>query len=410
MSSVDAYNEAMEVLENDAKRMEMEDNAKRVVSQARTQLVLGRSASWHFMAAIALRLEMQCSWQIPTAATDGRRILYNPSFFAGMSRDEAVAVIAHEVLHVAFKHPSRMGDRNPSKANVAMDLAINSILDAEGFKLPACGLMPGKPPFKNVPADKSWEWYYDMLPEPPKDGGGKGDDPGGMGGVQRPGDGSEAARAQAEAEANEMIAGAVATAKGRGQIPGSLGRLVEEALTPKVDWKEVLREFVSRSVRSSTPSDYSWARPNRRFVAAGLYLPGAVSHALGDVVAVVDTSGSIGPKQLSRFAAELSGIIESHPGTNLTIIYHDHAVQHVQHWSSQDGPLDHASLEAKGGGGTSHVPPFKYIEESCERPTCVVCLTDLMSEFPPAPAYPVLWAAVGAGGAKGPFGITVEVE
>lgn len=411
--TIDEINEAISVLEDGAKRMEMEESAKKLISSARAQLVLGRSASWCFMAAIALRLEVRVEWGIPTAATDGRLLLINPSFIVGLTREQAVALVAHEVLHVAFKHPSRLGQYEPRRANVAMDLAINSILISEGFRLPENGCVAGSPPFQKLPEGKSWEWYYDQIPAekvPNGSNGNNSSDPGGMGQVVQPGDGSEAARAQADAEANEMIAGARAMTRGRGDLPGGLARLIDEALQPKVDWRDVLREFVTRSVRSATPCDYSWARPNRRFVAAGMYLPGHISHALGDIAVLIDTSGSVGPNELARFAAELSGIVESHPGTALTLIYHDHDVQHVQHWGPQDGPLYPSSLEAKGGGGTSHVPAFNYINEHLDRPTCVICFTDLMSLFPPAPAYPVLWVAVNAGGAKGPFGTTVEVD
>src|SRR5262249_26279204 len=139
---------------------------------------------------------------------------------------------------------------------------------------------------------------------------------------------------------------------------------------------------------------------------AGLYLPGLRSEELGDVVLAVDTSGSIGPDLLQRFASEAQGILEAF-ACNLTIVYHDAAIQHVQQWQSWDGPL---VLEAKGGGGTDHRPVFEWIEQQGLEPVCLVCLTDLYSEFPPAPpSYPVLWATVGSGQQQAPFGQKVEV-
>jgi hypothetical protein len=43
--------------------------------------------------------------------------------------------------------------------------------------------------------------------------------------------------------------------------------MVGQVLHPHVDWKVVLREFVSRFAKSV----YSWSHPNRRFIADGLY-------------------------------------------------------------------------------------------------------------------------------------------
>jgi predicted metal-dependent peptidase len=170
-----------------------------------------------------------------------------------------------------------------------------------------------------------------------------------------------------------------------------------------VDWRDVLREFLSQQARN----DYSWSPPNRRFIHAGLYLPGLRSEELGDVVLAVDTSGSIGAKELGRFASEAQGILDAYDCT-LTILYHDADVQRVDTWQPSDGPLE---LHPVGGGGTSHVPVFDWIEQQGRMPACVVCLTDLYTEFPDVvPTYPVLWAVVGRTGGQVPFGTRVNVE
>ncbi|MFH1834449.1 MAG: hypothetical protein ABH877_05435, partial [bacterium] len=54
-----------------------------------------------------------------TMATDGKRLFYNPDFVKGMTRDECVAVLCHEVLHCALWHLARRGTRHPLKWNVA---------------------------------------------------------------------------------------------------------------------------------------------------------------------------------------------------------------------------------------------------------------------------------------------------
>jgi predicted metal-dependent peptidase len=305
---------------------------------------------------------------------------------------------------------------------VACDLAVNPLLLDAGFTLPASRLVPGEGAYRDLARGKSAEDYYGLLPDDPPGAGHQDDDPGrgqddagqggapspgaqdpgGCGGVRDPAAGSPSDCRQAESEAAVAVAQAQQAARVRGQLPAGLARLVEEVLQPRVDWRDVLREFVSSHARN----DYAWSPPNRRFVHAGLYLPGLRSEELGDVVLAVDTSGSIGEKELARFAAEAQGILEAFDCT-LTILYHDSDVQRVQHWRSGDGPL---VLEPVGGGGTSHLCVFDRIAAQGELPTCVVCLTDLYSVFPEAPpAVPVLWAVAGSNNAQPPFGRRVSV-
>src|SRR5581483_5007908 len=118
-------------------------------------------------------------------------------------------------------------------------------------------------------------------------------------------------------------------------------RQIDTILQPILDRRAVLREFVSRLARN----DYAWSPPNRRFLHAGLYLPGPRSEELGEVVLAVDTSGSIGEAQLRRFASEAQGILDAY-ACDLTILYHDREIQGVEHWESCDGPL---VLKAVGG-------------------------------------------------------------
>src|SRR5258705_12897363 len=144
-----------------------------------------------------------------------------------------------------------------------------------------------------------------------------------------------------------------AAAAGRGTLPAGLGRAAERVIHPPLDWRSVLREFVSAHARN----DYSWARPNRRFIAQGLYLPGLRSEELGDVVLAVDTSGSISEQVLGAFAAEANAVLAAYDCA-VTVLYHDTEVQKVQTWASADGPL---VLDPVGGGGTSHNCVFDWL-------------------------------------------------
>jgi predicted metal-dependent peptidase len=349
-------------------------------------------------------------WDVDTLATDGKQLVYNPEFINRFSLEEHIGLVAHEVMHLALAHHARRGHRDKERWNIAADLAVNPLLIDAGFTLPSGGCIPGEGTYADLPAGKSAEEYYALLPdesggesESQEEGQNPCPDPGGCGGVMDPSDGSPAACKEAEAEAAVAVSQAQRVAQQRGELPGGIARLVQQVLQPMVDWRETLRAFVSRLARN----DYSWAHPNRRFIHQGLYLPGLRSEELGDAVLAVDTSGSIDRATLDRFASEAEGILQAYDCT-LTILYHDSRVQHVQTWRSTDGPL---TLEPKGGAGTDHHPVFEWVAEQGVDPACLVCLTDLASSFPTEPpAYPVLWATVGAGGMKAPFGVQVEVD
>jgi predicted metal-dependent peptidase len=198
------------------------------------------------------------------------------------------------------------------------------------------------------------------------------------------------------------VAQADQAARGRGELPAGLGRTVEEVIHPPADWRSILRAFVSTHARN----DYSWARPNRRYLAHGLYLPGLQSDELGDVVVAVDTSGSIGARELGLFASELSALLAAYD-CRATILYHDSRVQKVETWTPTDGLL---ILTPIGGGGTRHDCVFDWVLKTGFIAACVVCLTDLATRFPvPPPAVPVLWAKVGDARVDPPFGQVIQL-
>ncbi len=406
-------------LEDRVRRQDTEQRAGEAVARARVKLILGRDAKSVFFATLALRLAPQAEWEIETAATDGESLAYNPEWFLANSEDAQVTIVAHEVMHCALSHHGRRASRHAARWNAACDLAVNPILKEAGFSMPAHAAMPGKGSYASFPAGLSAEEYYDLLAreqgegqdvdEPGGQGQGEGkgpggDDPGGMGAVREPGEGSPAEQQQGKAEWEVAVAQAAQAAKGRGELTGALARFVHELQHPRPDVAEVLRQFVSQSF----PSDYSWAKPNRRMLAQGLMRPGLDGEDLGVVVMAVDTSGSIEPETLQKFGSLIEGVLEAYPAVKLVILYHDSAVCGVQEWSPDDGPL---RMTPAGGGGTDHRPVFDWVAERPElEVTCLVCLTDLASRFPEYPPnYPVLWATTEPG-SKGPFGQTVFIS
>ena len=73
--------------------------------------------------------------EVSTAATDGKDIIYNPSFVEKLSSDEQVFIFAHEICHIAFDHIYRSENKIHSLWNIATDAVINAALISDGLPL-----------------------------------------------------------------------------------------------------------------------------------------------------------------------------------------------------------------------------------------------------------------------------------
>lgn len=367
--------------------------------------------------------------KIPTAATDYECIKFNPEWLLGpagkpRARDEVVFVFAHEVLHMCFKHGLRMSFRDPALWNVAADYAINLILhDGQVGKFPEPDPSKGEvklldESFRNMSA----ETIYDILEKKRQEqGGGKKlkmggividlskADPGGTGGFERPVnvDGSELSDSQKvalERAIDAKTSAAAAAAKSQGKLPAGLERFLKTAMEPEIDWRERLRQFVAKQF----PSDLSWQRPNRRHIWNDLYLPYTEKTGVGEILCIMDTSGSVdysgGKSEGAQYYAEIKAIFEDVMPSKLHCIYCDAEVAGHDVFEQGEEPI----LKPRGGGGTDFRPPFKKVEKENIPIQCAIYLTDMMGTFPDkAPPYPVLWVATTD--AVGPFGETIRI-
>lgn len=214
---------------------------------------------------------------------------------------------------------------------------------------------------------------------------------------------SPAELARQEAEFKIATIQAANAARAAGDMSGDLARAVETLKRPALDWRDMLRRFIT----SKNPSDYRWSPPNRRYVSQGLYLPALRPDGIGELALFVDTSGSITDHELARFARELNSILDDARPDKVHVVYCDAAVKHVAEFTPEDMPV---TLEAHGGGGTDFRPPFAWLADMDCEPACIVYLTDLeapASRFPSDPGIPTMWITTGRDSA--PFGDVVRL-
>jgi len=332
-----------------------------------------------FFASIICSMPMIEDNSIPTLATNGKVVKYNHDFVDGLTLDNTIFGLCHEVGHVMFCHPYRRKHRNPKRWNVAGDLIINDLLVAENIGVMPVGCLLN--PQLVAQGGGTTDGVYDLLPDDEDDDGA-----GGHSGFDECEDapGGDAAAAQAEAEVKVMMAQAAAAAKMCGKLSDNIKRLVDEQLAPKVAWADVLRRFVNAKAKV----DYSYARPKRRFIPDDIFLPSLSGHAMGCMLVAIDVSGSIGDRELAEFAAELRGIKEDVRPKELHVLYFHHEVAHHDKFEEDDELV----VQPHGTGGTAFSPIFRKAEELGIEPCCCVVLTDLQcNDFGPPTAYPTLW-------------------
>lgn len=412
-----------------------------------------------FFGSLSLRMPLKADPSCQTAWSDGRALAYNPAYVGVLPRDKLKGLLGHLVMHGVCGHYRRRRDRDPDQWNAACDYAINWILLEAGLTLPDGYL--DKSEWRGKTADEifgllsaqnndsKWE-QREGAKEPHEgsktaaheaDSGDQGEDRDGDEAGEKtksldtrvknatkkdhrcqgtagefescgeirdppetdsPGGNIEAAE-DVENQWKIALAQAAMQAKSMGDLPASLARMIDGALSPKLDWRRLLGRFIDASARN----DYALMPPNRRYLHRGLYLPSMRSEELPDAVVAVDTSGSVSDRELAQFTAELGAIV-SDCAMTVHLLFCDTRVTEIRKLHRMDLPF---RLTYKGGGGTDFRPAFQWVREQGLQPRYMIYLTDLAcNRFPEKPDFPVLWAHTGQGDTTPPFGEVIEIR
>lgn len=373
---------------------------------------------------------------LKTAATDGRHIVINPAYLAGLKVPERVGLLCHEMSHLVGLHPQRakhyasLGEIkgkpfDKDHANRAMDWVINADIVTT---VPDAALNPSWLLRPDVRGDELWEDVYARTwQEQP---GGKPCTAGAMGKGLRGQKGDPEADARGGAfdeildppvdpvtgdvdlpEANEFreaVAKAASVAKAMGQLPASLKRLVDEILEPTVSWADHIRMLIAGKIGARHET---WNKPNRRRLALHpiVIMPGKRGYGAETVVVAVDTSGSIGERELAAFMGEVGGILNDCKPKRIVVLGCDSRISSEEEVTTLDDVCELADKGLGGGGGTAFEPVFEWCEENQVVPETLVYLTDGYGSYPQvAPGFPIVWAMTTE--VEPPFGEVVRVK
>ncbi len=344
-----------------------------------------------FFAEISRRVEKRSSTAVPTAGVrvteDGRfEMIYNPAFFAKLTREQRAGVLKHEFYHLVLGHVTdRMPDGKMNKRwNIATDLAINSFIANE---LPDMACIPGKAIFADLPLYESAEWYYNNLPKPKQDDkgqGGKGepgegegdglgdsfDDHSGWG----EGEIDPMLREMAKERLREMMRDAAEEANkssnGWGSVSQSIRKDIMDRIAGKIDWRSVLRYFIKTSQRAAKTSTVK--RINKRYA----YIhPGQKVRRHAKIAISIDQSGSVSDPMLEAFFAELNNLAKI---ATFTVVPFDTVVDESKVYVWKKGM--NRRKERVMYGGTDFSAPTKYVNE--KNFDGHIVLTDMQAEKP----------------------------
>jgi predicted metal-dependent peptidase len=356
---------------------------------------------------------------IPTAATNGRDEYYGRAFVDSMSDAELRFVILHENYHKIYKHLTtwtHLYKQDAQTANMACDYVINlQIADEnnDGFaKMPVnrdtgeqIGLLDEQ--YRDMDSGQVFKLLKQQKQEQDGEGGeGQGSmDAHDWDGAQEM---SDDEKQQLSNDIDQAIRQGLINA---GKTGSGGNRMLEALVKPEVDWREVLREFITATCKGNDYSTY--ARPNRRYMAAGMYMPSGVSEQVGELVIAIDTSGSIGSHELTRFLSEVKGITDTVKPDSVRVLYWDTKVCADEQYGGTGKPIELLvdSTKPAGGGGTDVTCVTKYMQEKQIKAQAVIVLTDgyLGGDWGTW-VNPLLWCIVDNKHAKPSVGKYVHVK
>ncbi len=330
----------------------------------------------------------------------------NKTFWEGLTDNEQIAVLTHEVMHICFFHlTDEFKADNPYNMNIAEDVSINQLitgLPGGCVTLQSLSKILGK---KLEPNRGSWYYYREIEdfakkhPDKCMLGVGVGDFKQIDDHTMWPSDISEAERKLYENQVKSKLKETEAFInKQAGHIPGELKEILEKIKNnpPVFNWRNYLRRVVGDSISSDL--QLTRMRPSKR-------LPDARGTRLKrkpNICVVIDTSGSINMNNFSDFMSEINHIYKT--GVEITIVECDTKITKICKFDKK------SKFEFVGRGGTDVTDAISYYKEHKEFSSCVIFTDGYLSKFTFSTYKNLIWIITSDGNKSQKFpGITVLI-
>ena len=390
-----------------------------------------------FYGLFCLSLPKRETKSIPTLAVAKNGIncelLINPDFWAEHTDDEQIALLTHELSHIAFQHMF-MSDSflNHELFNISADCEVNSYIEnlpKEGCRASDFGLKDGQ----------GTKYYYEAMlnqqqamaqnPQKPCNGGQGGQSSSSNSSSSQQGESEEGGgentqenqnppneypqeltpqgkkpidthstwktfkdmpQATKQLMQNNIQATLVRTAeqveKQCGSIPGGLSEIIEKLREKKPEifnWKAYFRRLLGSIYDVNIKS--TRRKQSKRFEgAAGIQHRKKVS-----ILVAVDTSGSVSSKELQDFFSEIEYIYKA--GARITILECDTRINKVVEYDGKHIP------EIVGRGGTSFDPPVEWYIKHKKDYASLIYFTDGECSLPKKNPSGMVWVITSNG-------------
>ena len=271
-----------------------------------------------FLSILALTSEF-VEEPVGTMCTDGIKISYDPKFVEELTNGEVLFVMCHELLHIIFGHCYRGKELNAVAHiwNIACDMVVNrTLMERNVGKLlgiPPKGIVECPREYRDLTAEEIYKRLMSKAKKiqlPPQDNPLAGD-------IKEPDPNENTSEMIQKAKQNqkELLDKVSSSIKDFGKGFKDFERYVEDIRTPKLNWRVLLRKYVTSYIKD----DYSWAKPNRRYQT--MYMPSlsGMNPKLKTMNVYIDVSGSVSDEQVNQFMSEVKNIYNLYKLTEVKI-------------------------------------------------------------------------------------------
>ena len=379
--------------------------------------IMGKDRYMH-LAGILMIGSREVSDDVPTACTNGRDEKYGREFIENMSTAELRFLVLHENYHKMYKHLTtwkHLCAKDPQLANMSMDYNINGKIcdeNKDGWAvMPEGGLYD-----ERLRTPSGWmdtAEIFNILYEEKEQGNGGGNGDGDGDGDTLDEHDWEGASELSDEEVKELSKEIDEGIRQGSMLAGKQGkglsRDMKELLEIPVDWREVLRAFITNTCIGADYATYD--RPDRRYLSEGFIMPSGVSEQVGCIAEHNDMSGSIGERVQQIMISSLVGICETVKPDELHVSYWDTNVCGYEKYMHDEIDTVASKTKPVGGGGTDVRCVPQYLKEHNIKPQVSIVLTDgyLYGGWG-VWDHPVLWVIVDNKSATPDVGQVVHIK
>jgi len=309
-------------------------------------------------------------------------LYYNQVELSKWNRIQIGYVFAHELLHVILMH----FDRHPEHSelwNIAEDLAINDMLRDDsmvklfGQKCELPGCFPGEGKFIDLPRGLNANEYYELLL---KNGykakkktkwvvtvtNGKGES------VDVTITSTQKLSKEDKKQVEQVLKEAIKKAATYGRTSEKMKELIQDFLKDRLNWPAILAGTIGTIRSTRARNIFAFSRKYDDQV-------GTRRTRKLNIVAIMDTSGSVPIQALRRFGGVLENLARI--GGCVYVMECDAEIGN-EYYLKNKWKECKVSKKITGRGGTSFIPPFQNIKKKKMEPDVVVYMTDLEGPFP----------------------------